>query len=37
MYLNSILWFASWPILIIAAYKIVIYAISKYEEQTTKN
>jgi hypothetical protein len=31
MYLNSILWFLSWPVLIIISYQLVKYTIHKYE------
>lgn len=31
MYLNSILWFLSWPVLVIISYQLVKFTISKYE------
>ena len=31
MYLTSLLWFLSWPILVIVAYQLVKFTIKKYE------
>ena len=31
MYWNSILWFASWPLLIVVSYQLIKYLIRKYE------
>ena len=31
MYWTSILWFLSWPVLVIVAYHLVKYAVIKYE------
>jgi hypothetical protein len=33
MYLDSIFWFISWPILIYAAYRLSAYLLEKFEEQ----
>lgn len=32
MYWSSILWFASWPLLIVVSYQLVKFAIRKYED-----
>lgn len=31
MYWESILWFLSWPVLVIVAYHLIKYAAQKYE------
>ncbi|MBL7970884.1 MAG: hypothetical protein JNL03_05125 [Prolixibacteraceae bacterium] len=31
MYWNSILWFLSWPVLVVATYYLVKFTIRKYE------
>lgn len=31
MYLTSILWFLSWPVMVIVAYHLVKYTVKKYE------
>jgi len=31
MYWNSILWFLSWPVLVIISYQLVKYTVLKYE------
>ncbi len=31
MYWNSILWFLSWPVLVIVSYYLVKYTVLKYE------
>jgi len=36
MYWNSILWFLSWPALVVASYQLVKYTIKKYEEVLEK-
>lgn len=30
MYWNSILWFLSWPVLIVASYHLIKYTVHKY-------
>ncbi len=36
MYWNSILWFASWPLLIVVSYQLIKYLIRKYEDILSK-
>ncbi len=31
MYWNSILWFLSWPVLVVISYQLVKYTVFKYE------
>jgi hypothetical protein len=31
MYWSSILWFISWPLVIIVSYQLIKYAVKKYE------
>jgi hypothetical protein len=31
MYWNSILWFLSWPVLVIVSYYLIKYTVQKYE------
>lgn len=31
MYISSILWFLSWPLLIIVSYQLVKFVVKKYE------
>ena len=33
MYTDSIFWFASWPVLIYGACKLVVFLIDKYEKK----
>ena len=32
MYWSSILWFVSWPVVVIISYQLIKYTILKYEE-----
>jgi len=32
MYWSSILWFLSWPVVVIISYQLIKYTILKYEE-----
>ncbi len=32
MYWNSIIWFLTWPVLIIIAYQLVKYTMKKYKD-----
>jgi hypothetical protein len=36
MYLDSIFWFASWPVLVYASYKLVAVLIGKFEEKVNE-
>lgn len=36
MYLTSILWFLSWPVLVIISYQLVKYIVLKYESVLEK-
>jgi hypothetical protein len=36
MYLTSILWFLSWPVLVIISYQLVKYVVLKYESVLEK-
>ena len=31
MYWNSILWFLSWPVIVILSYHLIKYTVKKYE------
>ncbi len=33
MYWNSIIWFLTWPVLIIIAYQLVKYTMKKYKDE----
>jgi len=34
MYIREIIWFLSWPFVIWFSYKMVIYALKKFEQKT---
>jgi hypothetical protein len=36
VYLSSILWYISWPVLIIITYKIISFSLRKFEKKHTK-
>lgn len=36
MYWSSILWFLSWPVLVAAAYQLIKFVVSKYQDVLEK-